>query len=230
VVGVFVLATVSLVVLARDGVLGGSGGSTGARGSGVAASQTRVLAPFRRVDLAGSNNVTIRVGGRQSVVVHADDNLLRRITTVVREGTLVIGNTPGSFSATSPMSVEIRVPSLSVLKLSGSGGIDAEGVRSSNLIVSLSGSGVLRAAGRAANLDVRLGGSGDIQLDRLAARDALAVMSGSGRILVLATNRLDASVSGSGSIVYIGHPTYLTKSVTGSGAVIRGDAPLDART
>ena len=33
------------------------------------------------------------VGGEQSVVVHADGNLLDRVTTRVRGGKLVIGNT-----------------------------------------------------------------------------------------------------------------------------------------
>ena len=44
------------------------------------------------------------------MVVKADDNLIDRVTTHVRSGRLVIGNTPGSFSTESPMSVEVGVP------------------------------------------------------------------------------------------------------------------------
>ena len=50
-------------------------------GSGVASTQARSVAPFTGVDLAGSNNVIVRVGARRSVVVHADSNLLSRVTT-----------------------------------------------------------------------------------------------------------------------------------------------------
>ena len=40
-----------------------------------------------------------------------------------------------------------------------------------------------------------------------------------GRIIVNATNSLDASVRGSGAILYRGNPPHMTKSVTGSGAI-----------
>lgn len=61
-------------------------------GSGVPASETRNLPPFDGIELAGSNNVAIRLGREQSVVVHADDNLVARITTRVSGGKLVIGD------------------------------------------------------------------------------------------------------------------------------------------
>ncbi|MGZ4395208.1 MAG: GIN domain-containing protein [Gaiellaceae bacterium] len=44
-------------------------------------------------------------------------------------------------------------------------------------------------------------------------------MSGSGVIFVTATKSLDASVSGSGAILYTGNPQNVTKSVTGNGAI-----------
>jgi hypothetical protein len=48
------------------------------RGSGVEATQSRDLHSFASVDLAGTNNVAVHVGDKQSVVVHADDNLIGR--------------------------------------------------------------------------------------------------------------------------------------------------------
>jgi putative autotransporter adhesin-like protein len=217
VVLLFTAATVSVVVLAGTGALDDSYGTNG---SGIAASQTRLVSPFQRVDLAGSNNVSIRVGGKQSVVVHGDAELLGRVTTHVRQGTLVIGNTHGSFSSTVPMLVEVTVPALSAVKLDGSGVIVANGVRAESLTAILSGSGILRASGRATQLDVRLPGSGEAQLGSLAARDALAVLGGSGRIDLSASHRLDAEVSGSGTITYHGHPLVLTTSITGSGSIV----------
>lgn len=46
------------------------------------------------------------------------------------------------------------------------------------------------------------------------------VLSGSGTIHVTATKSLDASVPGSGTIIYSGNPQDVTKSITGSGAII----------
>ena len=79
-------------------------------GSGVLASETRELPPFGRVELMGSNQVTIHVGAAQSVVVHADDNILDRVTTRVSAGRLLIGNEAGGFTTRSPMRVEVAVP------------------------------------------------------------------------------------------------------------------------
>jgi hypothetical protein len=214
------LASTGLMLLVETDVFRGS--SSTVQGSGIAASQTRAVAGFSGVELAGSNVVTVRVGGKQSVVVHADDNLLSRVTTQVRAGTLVIGNTPGSFKSRTPMSVEITVPALESLALSGSGVLVVDGIDTPTLTADLSGSGVLRASGTAAKLDIAIGGSGDAQLDRLVARDVHAVVRGSGRILVTATASLNAAVPGSGAIIYSGNPAHVTTSVTGSGAVVRG--------
>ncbi|HEY6069418.1 MAG TPA: DUF2807 domain-containing protein, partial [Gaiellaceae bacterium] len=98
-----------------------------AQGSGAAAAQTRTVSAFSSVELAATNNVTILVGGKQRVVVRGDDNLLGRVTTTVRDGRLVVG-TRGSITTASPMSVEIGMPSLDALTLSGSGTVTADNI------------------------------------------------------------------------------------------------------
>jgi len=211
------------------GVLLGAGGvlvftldesSDTAGGSGVPGRQARAVPAFSSVQLVGSNIVTVRVGGARSVIVRGDDNLLSHITTTVRSGRLVIGTT-GSFSTRTPMRVAVTVPSLVALGLGGSGIISAQGVHARSLRVTLSGSGVLRASGTADRLDVRLGGSGVAQLRDLVARDTHAVITGSGRIDVTATKGLDASIPGTGAIVYGGGPERVTTSVSGTGAITR---------
>ena len=227
------LATVLAVLALAMGGLGvllavehdvftSSSGSSTVHGSGVAASHTRRVAPFTGVELSGSNVVDIHVDGTQSVVVHADDNLLNRVTTAVHDGRLVIGNLPGSFQTTSPMDVEIHARALDVLYLTGSGVVSAVGIKTPSLTITLTGSGVLRASGTATRLDVSLTGSGDAQLSKLTTRNVRAVVSGSGRILVTATESLNASVPGSGAVIYTGNPAHVTTSSSGSGAVIRG--------
>jgi hypothetical protein len=65
-------------------------------------------------------------------------------------------------------------------------------------------------------------GTGDAALERLLARDAHVVVSGTGAATVYATESLDASVSGTGGITYRGHPRHVKKSVSGTGAVAAG--------
>ena len=214
----FFLGGLAVALLYQLDVSGGSSDST-TEGSGVPAMQTRDVATFNSVELAGSNNVVIRVGEQQSVVVRADDNLLDRVTTQVRSGTLVIANTPGSMTTKSPMSVEVDVPTLTVLTLTGSGNIVVNGIEAESLKVALPGSGTLTGSGTTTRLDVTVGGSGTVEFTQLVANDARAVVSGSGSIFVTATKSLDASVPGSGAILYAGNPQDVTKSVTGTGAI-----------
>ena len=173
------------------------------------------------IDLAGSNNVTVVAGTRQSVVVHADSNLLSHVTTQVKAGTLIIGDV-GSFDAKSPMYVEVSVPSLTALGLSGSGNITVTGIRASRLTVTVPGSGDISGRGSVTQLDISIDGSGDAQFSGLIARNVDAVISGSGSIFVTATQSLDARVPGSGAILYSGNPTQVTTSITGGGAVTPG--------
>jgi hypothetical protein len=200
-------------------------GSNTIKGSGVKATQTRSVPAFTGVDLAGANNVTVHVGGRQRVVVHADHNLLSRITTVVRDGGLVIGATAGSFSTTSPMSVDVTVPSLDSVTLSGSGVVTVDGLRATHVTVDVPGNGVLRVSGRADRLNATLGGAGDVQLQDLIARDVTALVAGSGRLQVHATGSLDATVSGVGAISYSGDPSKVSQKITGAGSITSGSAP-----
>jgi len=218
---IFVLLVVALaaVALVRHDLLGGSSSSNGIRGSGVGVSQSRDLGSFSSVELSGSNNVTIHVSERQAVVVRGDDNLVDRITSRVRGGALVIANTPGSFTTESPMGVDVGVPSLRAVRLTGSGNVSVSGIKAESLTVTLAGSGLVSASGIARRLDVTLGGFGNAWLEQLVASDVRAVVSGSGSIFVTATKSLDAAVPGTGAIVYGGNPKEVSKSVTGTGAI-----------
>jgi hypothetical protein len=199
-----------------------SGNSPAGTGSGVAATQTRSVPPFTAVEFAGANNVTVQVGATQSVVVHADSNLLGRVTTRVRSGRLVIGTTPGNLSAKSPMFVTVGVPSLDRLALDGAGNVSVEGIDSPRLTVALPGSGNIHATGTTTKLDVTISGEGTAELRQVTARDATAVLRGDGSIMLTATHSLAATVSGTGTILYGGNPPHVSRTVTGQGAITAG--------
>jgi hypothetical protein len=219
---VLLLAAILIVLLVDGHLFNGRSTNSTLTGSGVAATQTRSLAPFTSVELAGNNNVTVQIGRKQSVVVHADNNLLPVVTTSVRSGTLVIGNNAGSFAAKSPMSVEVNVPLLKRFTLSGSGNVDVTAINTPTMTVTLTGSGNLSASGTTTRLEVTVDGSGNAELQKLIAGDAHAVVSGSGTIWLTATNSLDASIPGSGAIFYGGKPAHVTTTITGSGTITPG--------
>lgn len=216
------LLSAILIALLVDRIFFHSSSRREGTGSGVAATQARSVPAFTGVDLAGANNVLVQVGSRQSVIVHADDNLLKRVTTRVRSGRLVIGTTPGNLSARSPMFVVVSVPSLDGLRLQGAGNITVTGVNSQSLTVRLPGSGNIDATGSTTELDVTLSGHGTALLGQLIARHAKAALSGDGSITLTATHSLSARVAGSGTVLYGGNPPHVTQRVTGSGTISAG--------
>jgi Putative auto-transporter adhesin, head GIN domain len=189
------------------------------RGSGIAASETRVVPAFSGVTLAGAAEVFVDVGGEQRVVVHADDNLLPIITTEVEGGVLVVSQTDPIDTATTPR-VEVTTPSLDTLRLTGAGDLTLDGHDLERLDVSLSGAGVLRGSGSVERLDLMLSGAGNIELEGLVAAETSAMLSGAGNIVVHATRSLDARVTGVGTIFYGGDPADVRRSVLGPGAVV----------
>ena len=56
-------------------------------------------------------------------------------------------------------------------------------------------------------------------LRQLIARNAKAALAGDGSIMLTATHRLTARVSGSGTILYGGNPPHVNQKVTGSGTI-----------
>jgi Putative auto-transporter adhesin, head GIN domain len=216
-----IVAVIAVLVLGAIGVAlalrgGHSSSGSGIQGSGVAATQTRAVPTFTSLYLAGGNEVSVVVGAPRSVVVHADTNLISHVTTRVAAGTLIIGDT-GSYTSHSPMYVEVSVPSLTALNLSGDGQLSVTGISAPQLTVTVSGSGLLSASGTVTRLDVTLRGDGMAELSQLSARDVHALLAGSGLIKVNATSSLNASVPGTGLIIYTGNPSHVVTSVPGSG-------------
>jgi Putative auto-transporter adhesin, head GIN domain len=212
---VVVLLVAPLVVVSiREDV----GAPNEAVGSGIASSQARPLARFTSLELAGSNVVSVHVGSPQRITVHADDNLIGRVTTVVHDSRLSIG-IRGSFETTAPMHVDVRVPELTSVTLSGSGTIAIDGIRAETFTVDVAGSGTIDLSGTTSHLAAAIHGSGMIHARSLSARHVTARIPGTGSIQVTATKAIDAAIAGTGSITYAGDPAHVTGSVTGVGTI-----------
>lgn len=213
------LAALAVALLSlRDGNSGGTNGSGTTKGSGVTASETRTVPSFTAVDLAGTNEMTVQVGQPQQVIVRADENLLDQVVTEVDGGVLVVSDR-GSFTTRSPMSVTVTVPSLRSATLSGTGQLVVTGVAADTFTARLPGTGTMVASGRADRVDVSVSGEGALMLDSLLATDATVTVGGAGSVAIHASGSLRATVSGTGSVVYTGHPHSVSKTVTGVGSV-----------
>ena len=100
--------------------------------------------------------------------------------------------------------------------------MNVDGIEAGTLAIRVPGSGTVTASGSADRLDVAVDGAADVELGDLVARDVTAVLGGTGHLHVHATRSLDATVSGTGTISYSGHPANVSQSVTGTGSIAPG--------
>ncbi|CAN5825409.1 head GIN domain-containing protein [soil metagenome] len=187
-------------------------------GSGVEASDERNVEAFREIEVDGSADVTVTVGGPPSVTVTTDDNLLERVTTEVGGDRLRV-DIDGNLATSLGIRVDVVTPELDTVVLGGSGSIEAGELTAEELDVQLDGSGRITATGTVVDLEVSLSGSGRVALFDLRAQDADVHLDGSGDVQVTATGELDADLNGSGTITYDGSPEQISTDVDGSGEV-----------
>jgi hypothetical protein len=188
------------------------------RGSGVSKTESRAVGSFSKIDLAGSPDVEVAVGPATSVSVTADDNILSNIDTTVSGDTLSI-NSKGSYNTRIGVKVNISVPMLEGVSVSGSGDIHVTGLTAGDMDAGVTGSGDVTLSGVVDRLSGQITGSGDLRAGDLAAKHVRVKVTGSGDATIRATEELDASVTGSGDVHYSGNPPQVRKNVTGSGDI-----------
>jgi len=125
--------------------------------------QTRDVADFTRLDNRDSVDVRLHVGEPTRVRVLAGDKVIDDVRTEVRDGTLHVTFDHDGFGY-SDVVVEASVPALTGIQASGSGDIDAAGIRAGAFDLRSDGSADIALAGRVGRLAVDLDGSGDAEL------------------------------------------------------------------
>ncbi len=190
-------------------------------GSGQAASETREVSGFTKIDLDGSGEVTIEQTGTESLVIEADDNVLPNLTSEVAGATLKLSTKPGtSLNSRTPVRYRVTVKDLSEVILSGSGTISASKLDIPELRIDISGSGTVTTVGATVAQDITVSGSGTYAGAGFSSAAATVRLSGSGQVTVMAEANLDVDISGSGSVTYSGDAT-VKQSISGSGELIK---------
>ncbi|MBN2617351.1 MAG: DUF2807 domain-containing protein [Spirochaetales bacterium] len=191
-------------------------------GSGIKESETRSVESFNRVNFDSVADVTITQGDYQSIVITGDDNLLKYIKTVVTDGELRIYNTE-DYNTNIGISIEIVVPVINRVKLSGVGDIDLTNIYSDSLDLELKGVGNINGSGYATILNAELSGVGDINLSNLNCTSGDVDLSGVGDIKVRADSTLNLSHTGVGDIKYYGTASIYILNDDGIGKISCGN-------
>jgi len=106
------------------------------------------------------------------------------------------------------------------LKLRGSGSIVGK-VDVKTLVSHISGSGGMKLSGNAGSSRVKVAGSGRFNGRSLVTTGSAVVISGSGRAEINASDKVDATVHGSGGVSYTGTAKAVSSSKSGSGEISR---------
>jgi hypothetical protein len=218
--------------------------ASGAPASGGGTSRSYAVADFTGVDLSGSDDADVRVGGAFAVRAQGPSDMLDQMQIEKQGDTLVITRKPGShfnWGGGRNVKVFVTMPSIAAATVSGSGDLSVDNVSggafkgaasgSGDLSIthlavdsadlSITGSGDLTAAGTAKQASLSVMGSGELDAGDLTASGATVSATGSGDIKARVNGHATGSVTGSGD-VDLGSGATCDISKTGSGDVTCG--------
>ena len=105
------------------------------------------------------------------------------------------------------------------LSITGSGNLLADSLLSNKLTVNIIGSGNTILTGASNESSFTITGSGNIRAYHYLVQELNCRIIGSGNIEASVFDKLDANITGSGDLYYMGNPQSFDSKVTGSGKV-----------
>lgn len=214
------------------------------------AQEMRSVSNFEGISSGGSFDIKIVKSSKNEVKIEgASADLLEKLETEVKDNRLKIGIKRGmswkSFGSDKVTITVYHTEKLKNLSLAGSGSIEWNDalyssdleisvagsgkvcgqIAVSELEISIAGSGKVCLQGAATLQEVSIAGSGDYQADQLKTQETEISISGSGDAEIYVTKTLEAKISGSGDVRYDTGGNDLERKivkVSGSGTVRKG--------
>ncbi len=199
-------------------------------GNGKIESDRRSLPAFSSISVGGSGTLRVHRGG-QRVEITADSNILPYITTTVSGNELKIGFKPfTSIMIATKLQFDVTLPELAAVRVAGSGDAYVDAFKGSAFEGSVSGSGGIKAELEYGSVSLSCSGSGGFDATVKAGSLALRCTGSGGAYLKGSADRLDATISGSGTL---GARAFAAQEarivISGSGeAELRAARSLDA--
>ncbi len=197
-------------------------------------SESREVHDFSEVQVLGSGEVIadLNPDGPEGLVIEADEAVLPRLSSSVKDGTLRLGYNLEWWEWLTWWWIWITIPDKRViyrvsarqlhgLVVSGSGKLTANRIEGEQCRVVISGSGRGRIeAVRAQNLKTTISGSGDVEWASGLAAEHAMLISGSGTVRAggVTTQSTSVTISGSGN-AEVNAESKLDIRISGSGSV-----------
>ncbi|TYA56352.1 head GIN domain-containing protein [Formosa maritima] len=212
------------------------------KGNGNMTIITRTTANYDAISCSGFMDFELVKGTEGKIKIEGEENLLEYIVTEVKDNKLIVKTKDrASLKPSLNKGIRITIPfhDIDEVSLAGSGDLwNKEIIISTDLEVSLSGSGDvtlilkvdtlkcdltgsgdIKLKGSTNNLEATLTGSGDINATSLTSNHTDITVTGSGDANVVSNISLKARVTGSGDIKYSGNPEKEYTKVSGSGSI-----------
>jgi len=168
-------------------------------------SEVRTFSGIDGVALLGSGDVSITLGNKEEITIHAPADLIPYLLTEKKDGTLYIGKRKKGWKKYSSFNdnvhYELVIKRLTHISVSGSGDIDAEKLSGDNCSVKVSGSGNIDVEQiNSKELKVQISGSGDVDISNVSTDILGVTINGSGDTDIGGkADELDVTISGSGN-------------------------------
>ena len=209
--------------------------------------ETRSVQDFDEVAMEGHGELMIVQGDHEALEIEADEDLLPKIQSEVRNGRLVLGIRnwwDWLLPPWGPIHYYLTMKSIRGISISGSGSVTASEIQTDQCHLALSGSGravlakltaesaeyhisgsgrIEVGGGEVGRQELKISGSGNLDTRAVTCENAVVHISGSGNVALQAEKTLDVHVSGSGDVRYKGQPT-VSQHVSGSGRVKQAEA------
>ena len=203
------------------------------RGSGVLATESREVGNFDSVQLDGSGKLVITQGDTTSLTVEAEDNLISSLTSTVVGDTLKLGYQDKFWQKTllptQTILYSLTVPNLEavtlngannlvidslatdslVLTLNGAAQVEIPNLAADTLDVQLNGAGTVKIGGGVTTQNLGIDGAGTIQNGNLQSANTTIKANGLGIATVWATDSLNVTFNGGGTLNYYGEPAII---------------------
>jgi len=211
------------------------------RGNGNIKTEERSVSTFKNVEVSGAINVFVSQGDIKPVKIEGDENLLQYIQVSQEGDKIIVRDRPGfNLQPTGDMRIYVTAPVYNSIDVSGACNITGEtkitnsedlslGVSGAGDIkmevdaprvkAEVSGSGSINLKGQTKDTELELTGAGRAHCYELLAENTKVDISGAGTAEVYASVKLDAEVSGAGTVRYKGNATNVSQHVSGAGSV-----------
>jgi Putative auto-transporter adhesin, head GIN domain len=181
-------------------------------------SEMRDVADFDEVVVAGvALELSIEVGGEQSLEITVDEGDLERVETRVSNGVLTIRQRGRRWRGTD-LEVHITMPALAAFTVEGAADAEIKGLDEDELEVNIEGAVDLYLEGRCGTFELEINGAGDINAKDMQCENVEIEINGAGDAEVYASLSIEATLNGIGDITVWGNPGSVRPRINGMGS------------